>query len=180
MSRIGKKMITLPAGVTAAVVNGKITVRGPKGELSLDLPPTIRVASQENRMTLEWSGGSDRSRHGLYRSLVSNMVSGVSEGFGRELELTGTGYRAKMNGSQLVLTVGFSHDVKIDPRPGITFAVEGDNLVKVSGIDKNLVGQTAANIRAVRPPDHYKGKGIRYRGEKIKLKPGKQMKSTAA
>ncbi len=181
MSRIGKKPIPLPKGVEVKVEGNLVRVKGPKGELTHTLPENVKLV-QENGHLLVQRTSDDRfarSQHGLQRTLIANMVQGVSEGFEKTLELIGVGYRAQMEGKDLVLQVGYSRPVRITPHEGITLAVEQDpqtrtTLIVVRGIDKQRVGQQAADIRAVRPPDPYKGKGLRYRGEQIRLKPGKQ------
>jgi large subunit ribosomal protein L6 len=181
MSRIGKQPIPIPTGVEIHVDGNHVKVKGPKGELRHELPDAIRL--QRENGTLYVVRANDerfaRAQHGLQRTLIANMVKGVSEGFQKTLEIVGVGYRAQMEGQTLVLQVGYSHPVRVEPFPGITLAVEQDpqtraTLIVVRGIDKQLVGQQAANIRAVRPPDSYKGKGLRYRGEVVRLKPGKQ------
>ncbi|MFS8780608.1 50S ribosomal protein L6 [Synechococcus sp. R55.3] len=179
MSRIGRRPIALPAKVEIQIDGQHIAVKGPKGQLSRSLPPLITV--QQNAQTLTVSRLNDsrpaRQLHGLCRTLVANMVDGVSKGFERRLELVGVGYRAAIQGSKLVLNVGYSHPVEIPFPPGIQIAVEGNNIIVVSGTDKELVGNTAARIRAVRPPEPYKGKGIRYLGEQVRRKAGKSGKA---
>ncbi len=182
MSRIGKQPIPLPKGVEVKVEGTLIRVKGPKGELSHTLPNVIRVVQEDSNLRVERTSDDRfaRSQHGLQRTLIANMVRGVSEGFEKVLEVIGIGYRAQVEGKELVLQVGYSHPVRIKPYDGITFAVEQDpqtrtTLIKVQGIDKQRVGQQAADVRAVRPPDPYKGKGLHYRGEAVRLKPGKQV-----
>jgi large subunit ribosomal protein L6 len=174
MSRIGRMPITVPSGVTVNIKKERVTVTGPKGELSCPTSPEISIAQHDDTLTV--SRPSDnrehRSLHGLTRSLVANMVTGVSSGFDKYLEIVGVGYRAEKTGDKLTLRVGHSHPVEVSPLPGISFAIEG-NRIKVSGIDKEVVGEMAARIRRIRPPDAYKGKGIRYAGEVVHLKPGK-------
>jgi large subunit ribosomal protein L6 len=181
MSRIGKQPIPLPKGVEVHVEGNRIKVKGPKGELTHELPEVIQLKREDGTLFVMRSSDERfaRAQHGLQRTLIANMVKGVSEGFEKTLELVGVGYRAQMEGKTLVLQVGYSHPVRVEPFDGITLAVEQDpqtraTLIVVRGIDKQLVGRQAANIRAVRPPDTYKGKGLRYRGEKVRLKPGKQ------
>ncbi|MCX7924470.1 MAG: 50S ribosomal protein L6 [Fimbriimonadales bacterium] len=181
MSRIGKQPITIPNGVNIQVDGNTVRVKGPKGELTHQLPDSIELEQQNGTLYVKRKSDDRfaRSQHGLQRTLIANMVKGVSDGFEKTLEIVGVGYRAQMEGKTLVLQVGYSHPVRIEPFPGITLAVEQDpqtraTLIQVRGIDKQLVGQQAANIRAVRPPDAYKGKGLRYRGEVVRLKPGKQ------
>jgi large subunit ribosomal protein L6 len=151
-------------------------VNGPLGELSQDVPARMQIAQEEATITVTrpTDRGEDRALHGLTRTLVANMVEGVTKGFEKRLEIQGVGYRAGLRGSDLELTVGFSHSVVVKPRPGITFEVPAPNQVVVSGIDKQLVGQTAAEVRKVRPPEPYKGKGIRYEGEHVRRKVGKR------
>ena len=176
MSRIGRQPIELPAGVNVAVSPGRIQVNGPLGELSQQLPGRITVTKEEDKLlvTRPTDRGDDRALHGLTRSLVANMVEGVTKGFEKRLEIQGVGFRASLRGTDLELTVGFSHPVVVSPRPGITFEVPQPTQVVVSGIDKQLVGQTAAEVRKVRPPEPYKGKGIRYEGEYVRRKVGKR------
>jgi large subunit ribosomal protein L6 len=166
--------ITVPSGVTVAIKKNRITVTGPKGELSRLVSPDMKIVQQDNTMTVSRPSDNKehRSLHGLTRSLVANMVTGVSSGFDKYLEVIGVGYRAEKTGDRLILRVGHSHPVEVSPLPGTSFAVEG-NRIKVSGIDREVVGEMAARIRKIRPPDAYKGKGIRYAGEVVHLKPGK-------
>jgi large subunit ribosomal protein L6 len=175
MSRIGKRPITVPAKVQVAIDGTKVVVKGPKGELSRDLPANV-IVSQEGEtllVTRRDDTRTSRQMHGLSRTLVANMVEGVSQGFQRRLEIQGVGYRAQVQGRNLVLNIGYSHQVQIEPPDGIQFAVENNTNVIVSGYDKEVVGNTAAKIRAVRPPEPYKGKGIRYSGEVVRRKAGK-------
>jgi large subunit ribosomal protein L6 len=175
MSRIGKRPITVPAKVQVTLDGAKVVVKGPKGELSRELPVNISVAQEGETLNVNRRDDSRVSRqlHGLCRTLVANMVEGVSTGFQRRLEIQGVGYRAALQGRNLVLNMGYSHQVQIPPPEGIQFAVEGNTNVIVSGYDKEIVGNTAARIRAVRPPEPYKGKGIRYSGEVVLRKAGK-------
>jgi large subunit ribosomal protein L6 len=176
MSRIGKRPIDVPAGVTVSVDPGRVTVSGPKGELRQVVPARIGIAQEDGTIvvTRPTERGEDRALHGLTRTLIANMVEGVTAGFEKRLEIQGVGYRAAMSGSDLELQVGYSHSVKITPRDGISFEVPTPTQVVVSGIDKQAVGQTAAEIRKVRPPEPYKGKGIRYEGEFVRRKVGKR------
>lgn len=178
MSRIGKRPIAIPAKVEVSVSGREITVKGPKGELSQTLPPqaTARVAEQVILVEPVNESRLARQQHGLTRTLVANMVDGVSQGFQRRLEIQGVGYRAATEGKTLILNVGYSNPVRIAPPEGIQLAVENNTNVIVSGINKELVGNTAAKIRAVRPPEPYKGKGIRYAGENVRRKAGKSGK----
>jgi large subunit ribosomal protein L6 len=175
MSRIGKMPIAVPSGVTVNIAGESVTVKGPKGELNRCLPSEIRINLEGNTLTVSRPSNSKkhRSYHGLTRSLLANMVEGVSKGFEKTLEIVGVGYRAEKSGDKLTLRLGFSHPVEVIPLPGITLSVEGNNRIKISGINKEDVGEMAAKIRAIRPPDAYKGKGIRYAGETVRLKPGK-------
>lgn len=175
MSRIGRKPITVPAGVTITLDNTLITVKGPKGTLSRELHKDMKVIVAENEITIERPSDNKlhRSLHGTTRSVVANMVSGVTEGFSKNLELVGVGYRANKTGEKVVLNVGYSHPVEIVPDNGIEFDVPSNTKITVRGIDKELVGATAAKIRSVREPEPYKGKGIKYEGERILRKEGK-------
>ena len=176
MSRIGKEPIGLPAGVMVALSPGRVQVNGPLGELSQSVPLRMTIEKQEETIvvTRPTDRGEDRSLHGLTRTLIANMVDGVTKGFEKRLEIQGVGYRANMRGSDLELAVGFSHPVIVTPRAGITFEVPQPTQIIVRGIDKQMVGQTAAEIRKVRPPEPYKGKGIRYEGEHVRRKVGKR------
>ncbi|MGI0490551.1 50S ribosomal protein L6 [Alkalinema pantanalense CENA528] len=175
MSRIGKRPINIPAKVTVTIDGQTITVKGPKGELTRTLVSEVTVTQDGDTLIVARKDDSRvaRQRHGLSRTLVANMVEGVSQGFQRKLEIQGVGYRAAVQGQNLNLSMGYSHPVNIVPPAGITFAVENNTNVTVSGIDKEVVGNTAAKIRAVRPPEPYKGKGIRYAGEAVRRKVGK-------
>src|SRR5205823_3027640 len=176
MSRIGRKPIEVPAGVLVSVDPGRVTVSGPKGELRQQVPTRMKIDQEEGVITVTrpTERGEDRALHGLTRTLVANMVEGVTSGFEKRLEIQGVGYRAALSGTDLELQVGYSHSVKIKPRQGIEFDVPAPTQVVVRGIDKQLVGQTAAEIRKVRPPEPYKGKGIRYEGEYVRRKVGKR------
>jgi large subunit ribosomal protein L6 len=175
MSRIGKRPITIPPKVEVTINGQQVTVKGPKGELSRVLPPEVLVEQQENTLLVNRRNESRpaRERHGLCRTLVANMVEGVSTGFTRRLEIQGVGYRAQEQGSNIVLNMGYSHPVVIEPPTGLQLKVENNLNIIVSGIDKEAVGNLAAKIRAVRPPEVYKGKGIRYAGEFVRRKAGK-------
>src|SRR5947209_13861457 len=176
MSRIGKRPIEVPAGVIVAVDPGRVTVSGPKGELRQVVPARMRIEQEEGTVTVTrpTERGEDRALHGLTRTLIANMVEGVTKGFEKRLEIQGVGYRAALKGSDLELQVGYSHPVTIKPRTGISFEVPAPTQVVVKGTDKQQVGQTAAEIRKVRPPEPYKGKGIRYEGEYVRRKVGKR------
>lgn len=175
MSRIGRKPIPLPKGVTASVDGTTIVVKGPKGELSRTLHPELAVAVEENVIVVKRPTDSTKHRalHGLSRTLVANMVEGVTRGYEKTLEIQGVGYRAETKPYGLNIVVGYSHPVEFKAPPGIRLTADQPTIVKVAGSDKELVGQVAANIRAVRPPEPYKGKGIRYMGEKVRRKAGK-------
>ncbi|MBD1936106.1 50S ribosomal protein L6 [Microcoleus sp. FACHB-68] len=175
MSRIGKRPIPIPNKVTVAIEGQQVAVKGPKGELSRVLPAEVTVEEEDGTLHVKRKDESRpaRQRHGLCRTLVSNMVDGVSQGFQKRLEIQGVGYRAQTQGRTLILNVGYSKPVEIQPPDGIQIAVENNTNVVVSGIDKEIVGNTAARIRAVRPPEVYKGKGIRYAGEVVRRKVGK-------
>jgi large subunit ribosomal protein L6 len=179
MSRIGKRPITVPAKVQVTINGSNVHVKGPKGELSRDLPANIILTQEGEILTVSPRDDSRSSRqlHGLFRTLIANMVEGVSTGFQRRLEIQGVGYRAALQGSNLVLNMGYSHQVQIPPPEGVQFVVENNTNVVVTGYDKEIVGNTAARIRAVRPPEPYKGKGIRYSGEAVRRKAGKTGKS---
>ncbi len=175
VSRVGKMPIAVPKGVEVRMEGTRVTVKGPKGELSRDLNPDMKIELSDGVLTVKRPGDQPRHRsaHGLTRTLIQNMVTGVSEGFTKALELQGVGYRAQMQGPNLVLAVGYSKTVEVVPPPGIEFEVEGTSRVTVKGISKEDVGQAAADVRKVRPPEPYKGKGIRYVGEYVRRKAGK-------
>lgn len=175
MSRIGKRPITIPAKVQVTIDGSHIAVKGPKGELSRSLPAAVNVQQDGETLLVNRQDESRTSRqlHGLSRTLVANMVEGVSQGFQRRLEIQGVGYRAQVQGRNLTLNVGYSHPVQIEPPEGVELVVENNTNVIVSGFNKELVGNTAAKIRSVRPPEPYKGKGIRYAGEVVRRKAGK-------
>ena len=176
MSRIGRKPIELPAGVLVAISHGRVQVNGPLGELSQVVPTRMQIEKSDEEIVVKrpTERGEDRALHGLTRTLIANMVEGVTKGFEKHLEIQGVGYRAQLKGSDLELAVGFSHPITVKPRDGITFDVPTPTQVIVKGIDKQMVGQTAAEIRKVRPPEPYKGKGIRYAGEHVRRKVGKR------
>lgn len=175
MSRIGKQAITLPKGVSADVNGGVVKVKGPKGELSVSYNQELSVNNENGSVSVSRPSDSrtHKSLHGLTRTLIANAIQGVSAGFVKEMLISGTGYRAQLQGKNLELTIGYSHKVMVNPPAGITFEVPEPTKIRVVGIDKQLVGQVAANLREVRKPDAYHGKGIRYADEKLKLKPGK-------
>jgi len=176
MSRIGKKPGEVPSGVTVTLEGQTVTVKGPKGQLAWTLADEVAVKQEDGALTISPRDETTRSQAmwGLSRTLVNNMVVGVTQGYERTLELVGVGYRAQMKGNALSMQVGLSHDVDIKPPEGITFATPKQTEIKISGIDKQLVGETAAKIRGVRPPEPYKGKGVRYAGEQVRRKEGKK------
>ena len=176
MSRIGKRPIELPTTVNVAISPGRVQVNGPLGELSQVVPSRMKIEQREGEIVVErpTERGDDRALHGLTRTLVANMVEGVTKGFEKRLELQGVGYRAALRGESLELSVGYSHPVTIEPRQGVSFEVPVPTQIVVKGIDKQAVGQLAAEIRKVRPPEPYKGKGIRYEGEYVRRKVGKR------
>ena len=175
MSRIGKAPITVPNGVEVSIAGRTVSVKGPKGNLSREIPGEIVVRKEENILLVERPNDerTNRALHGLTRTLVSNMVVGVTDGFAKELEIVGVGYRAEAQGQNLRLALGFSHPVIVEAPAGISFEIPAQTRVIVKGIDKELVGQVAANIRSIRKPEPYKGKGVRYAGERILRKAGK-------
>jgi len=181
MSRIGRQPITIPEGVKIEIDSGRVKVAGPKGELELKIPEGVVVEEKKGQVIVSRRRHDKKTKacHGTIRSLINNMIIGVTQGWEKELEVVGTGYRVNLEGNKLVFKLGFSHPVVVEPPEGIQFEV-AESKFKVIGIDKGLVGNVAAKIRKVRPPDAYKGKGIRYTNEIIKLKPGKAAKAGAA
>jgi large subunit ribosomal protein L6 len=176
MSRIGRRPIEVPAGVMVAISPGRVQVNGPLGELSQTVPARMGIEQTESEIVVSrpTERGEDRALHGLTRTLIANMVEGVTKGFEKQLEIQGVGYRAQLKGQDLELAVGYSHPVLVKPRPGIAFDVPSPTQIVVKGLDKQPVGQIAAEIRKVRPPEPYKGKGIRYVGEQVRRKVGKR------
>jgi large subunit ribosomal protein L6 len=176
MSRIGRQPIPVPANVNIAIDPGRVMVNGPLGELTQQVPVRMTVERRDDELvvTRPTDRGEDRALHGLTRSLIANMVEGVTKGFEKKLEIQGVGYRAALKGTSLELNVGYSHPVVIDPPQGITFEVPVPTQISVKGVDKQQVGEIAAEIRKVRPPEPYKGKGIRYEGEYVRRKVGKR------
>ena len=170
MSKIGRQPIIIPEGVTVAHAQGKVTVHGPKGTLERMFPSEVTIREEENSLNVE---SPNPALWGTWRSHIANMVQGVSQGFVKNLELQGIGYRVQLQGTSLVFQIGFSHPVKVDIPEGLAGEIK-DSIISIKGIDKEKVGQFAAHLRTLRPPDAYKGKGIRYQGEVIKLKPGKK------
>jgi large subunit ribosomal protein L6 len=175
MSRIGKIPVTIPDKIVVTITDNILHVKGPKGELSKEINEVVSLTRENNliRVAPKTTSMKARQIYGLYRGLIENMIKGVSQGFEKKLTLQGVGYRCQVQGKNLILNVGFSHQVEIPSPPGILIAVEANTNVTVSGIDKELVGQVAANIRSIRPPEPYKGKGIRYQGEYVRQKVGK-------
>jgi large subunit ribosomal protein L6 len=182
VSRIGRLPIALPSSVKVAVKDNEVTITGPKGELKQSFSDDIKVAIENNNLVVTRTGDTreQKALHGLIRSLLANMVLGVTKGFQKDLEVVGVGYRAQMAGNKLVLRAGYSHQVEVEPLAGTTLGVDGTNKVKVMGINKERVGQMAANIRAIKPIDDFKGKGIKYAGEVVHLKAGKTGKAIGA
>jgi large subunit ribosomal protein L6 len=176
MSRIGKKEVAIPSGVSLTLNGQALSVKGPKGQLAYTVPDEIEIVHENGALSFKPRADTQRARAmwGLSRTLVSNMVEGVTKGFEESLELVGVGYRAAMKGQALSLQLGFSHDVDMPPPAGITFAVPKQTEIKIAGIDKQAVGEVAARIRRIRPPEPYKGKGVRYAGEKVRRKEGKK------
>lgn len=175
MSRIGKKPVAIPSGVSAQIAKNRLTVKGPKGELFREIPPRISVTVGTGEISVGRSGDSklDRSLHGLTRTLISNMVKGVTEGYRRVLEINGVGFRAAVSGQAVNLSLGFSHPVSFPLPPGVKAEVEKNTVITLSGIDKQVLGQTAADLRALKPPEPYKGKGIKFAEEVVRRKEGK-------
>jgi large subunit ribosomal protein L6 len=175
MSRIGRMPIDVPAGVTVSIDGQHVSVKGPKGELALTVAEPIQVSLEDNQVVVTRPNEErlSKSLHGLTRTLINNNIIGVTQGYEKKLEVVGTGYRVAAKGQSLELSLGFSHSVTVDPPQGITFAVEGNDKITVIGIDKQAVGETAANIRKLRKPEPYKGKGVRYSGEHVRRKAGK-------
>ena len=175
MSRIGRLPVVIPGGVDVTINGREVVVKGPKGRLSLEIAPPIEIAQNDGTLTVTRPNdeGEVRALHGLSRSLVANMVTGVTEGYRKTLEIVGVGYRVQARGADLEFALGYSHPVKVSPPDGITFRVETPTRLVVEGIDKQQVGEVAANIRKLRKPDPYKGKGVRYSGEQVRRKAGK-------
>jgi large subunit ribosomal protein L6 len=176
MSRIGKKAVAVPAGVTVTIEGQTVTVKGPKGQLAWTVAEEVVIEQEGSELVLSKRNDTTRAQAmwGLSRTLIANMVQGVTEGFERTLELVGVGYRAAMKGQALSMQLGFSHEVDVPPPAGITFATPKQTEIKISGIDKQVVGEVASQIRRLRPPEPYKGKGVRYAGEKVRRKEGKK------
>jgi large subunit ribosomal protein L6 len=179
MSRIGRLPIAVPAGVTVNIKENQVMVKGPKGEISQTFVPAMAIKLENSQLVVQRPDDSKENRalHGLTRALLNNMVTGVTKGWDKTLEIVGVGFRAEKSGEKLVLRLGFSHTVDVTPLPGVTLALDGPNRIKVTGVNKEVVGQMAAELRGIRPPDAYKGKGIRYAGETVRIKPGKAGKA---
>lgn len=182
MSKIGRAPISIPNGVTVTVNGSVVTVKGTRGELSFNLPRTVEASVSDNILVVSRKSDSKLSKsvHGTARATLANFVFGVSQGFKKSLELIGTGYRARLAGTTLVMSLGFSHEVQYNPPAGITIQVEGTNLVHIEGISKHLVGQVASDLRSYKKPEPYKGKGIKYVGEVVRRKAGKATKTASA
>lgn len=183
MSRIGKLPVTVPAGVQVNIQGTEVSVKGPKGELKKSFSPLLELSQEGSQVFVRRNSDlpKERALHGTTRAIIQNMVTGVHEGFTKVLEIDGVGYRAEMDGKTLVLFLGFSHPVRVEPMDGISFDVETKTRqIKVTGFNNEIVGQVAADIRKIRPPEPYKGKGIHYLGEKLRHKPGKSAKTKAA
>jgi len=179
MSRIGRLPITIPSGVKVDIKDTQVTIKGPKGEISQTFLPEIGIKLEDNKLivTRQSDEKEHRALHGLTRALLNNMVEGVTKGWEKSLEIVGVGFGAEKVGEKLILRVGFSHPIEVTPLPGVTLGLDGPSRIKVSGVNKETVGEMAAKIRAIRPPDAYKGKGIRYVGEVVRIKPGKAGKA---
>ncbi len=179
MSRIGRMPVVVPAGVKVKIKGSEVTVEGSKGTLIREFHPDISIKEESGKLIVSRPSDNRQHRalHGLSRSLLANMVDGVTKGFEKNLELSGVGYRAQKTGNKLTLQIGYSHPVEFDPPQGIDIVVDGNTKIRIAGIDKELVGETAAEIRRIRIPDAYKGKGVKYAGEKLRLKPGKAGKT---
>lgn len=182
MSRVGRQPILIPEGVTVEIKNGQVFISGPKGKISINIRREIKVEKKDNQILVKKAKNTPlaQSLWGTIRTLIANGIKGVTEEFSKTLKIVGTGYRVSQEGEGINLSVGFSHPVKFNPPEGIKLVVDGNDTIKVLGVDKALVGQVAAQIRKIRPPDPYKGKGIRYENEEVKLKPGKAGKAGAA
>lgn len=182
MSKIGEQVIKIDPAVTVEIQGNTVHVKGPKGELKIETPVALKVTQENGALTVGRSKDDKKTKslHGLFRSLISNAVEGVQKPWEKKLEVVGTGFNVKMEGQNLALKTGFSHPIIFKARPGVTYAVEGTNLITVSSVDKQLAGEVAYLIKLIRKPDPYKGKGIRYAGEYLKLKPGKKAKAAGA
>jgi large subunit ribosomal protein L6 len=179
MSRIGRLPIVVPAGVTVNIKDNTVSLKGPKGEISQTFVPAMAIKFQDNQITVERPNDTKENKalHGLTRSLLNNMVAGVTKGWEKSLEIVGVGFRAEKTGDKIVLRVGFSHSVEVTPIAGVTLGLDSPTRIRVAGVNKEMVGEMAAELRAIRPPDAYKGKGLRYVGEAVRIKPGKAGKA---
>jgi large subunit ribosomal protein L6 len=179
MSRIGRLPISVPSGVTVKIKDNQVTIKGPKGEISQTFVPDMGVKLEDSKIVVTRPSDSKQHKalHGLTRSLLNNMVEGVTKGWDKTLEIVGVGFRAEKAGDKLILKVGYSHPIEVSPLPGVFLALDGPSRIKVSGVNKEIVGEMASEIRSIRPPDAYKGKGIRYAGELVRIKPGKAGKA---
>lgn len=182
MSKIGEKTIVLSSAVTLDIDNNKVTVKGPQGEMIFDVPKVLTLVKDEKNLSIKRNNNDKkvRSLHGLYRQLIGNAISGVEKPWEKKLEVVGTGYTVKLQGEDLVFKIGYSHIVTFKKQPGIKYQVVENNKITVAGFDKQMVGQVAYQIKMIRKPDVYKGKGIRYLGEKLRIKPGKKAKAAGA
>jgi len=179
MSRIGRLPVTIPSGVTVNIKDNRVTVKGPKGEISQTFDAGMIIKVEDGKLTVNRVNDEKKTKalHGLTRSLINNMVIGVTKGWEKSLEIVGVGFRAEKTGDKITMRLGFSHAVEVTPLPGVSFSIDGPTKVKVSGVNKEIVGEMAAELRGIRPPDAYKGKGIRYAGESVRIKPGKAGKA---
>jgi large subunit ribosomal protein L6 len=179
MSRIGRLPVIIPSGVTVNIKDNRVTVKGPKGEFSQAFDPGMTIKMEEGKLIVSRGNDSKQAKalHGLTRALLNNMVTGVTKGWEKNLEIVGVGFRAEKAGEKISMRLGFSHAVEVSPLPGVTLNIDGPTKIKVAGINKEVVGEMAAELRAIRPPDAYKGKGIRYAGEPVRIKPGKAGKA---
>lgn len=182
MSKIGEQIINVSAAVNVTIADNKVNIKGPQGEISIAIPSELTLTKEGNVLTLKRNNNEKkvRSAHGLFRQLISNAVTGVEKVWEKKLEVVGTGYTVKLQGEDLVFKIGYSHPVVFKKQPGIKFLVEGNNKVNVTGYDKQMVGQVAYQIKMIKKPDVYKGKGVRYLGEKLRIKPGKKVKAGPA
>ncbi|HEX7475866.1 MAG TPA: 50S ribosomal protein L6 [Dehalococcoidales bacterium] len=179
MSRIGRLPIAIPAGVTVKIAKNNVSIKGPKGELSQTFSPDMAIKLEDSKLTVSRPNDTKQNKalHGLTRALLNNMVTGVTKGWEKSLEIVGVGFRAEKTGEKLVLRLGFSHTVEVTPVPGVALNIDSPTKIRVSGLNKETVGEMAAELRGIRPPDAYKGKGIRYAGEAVRIKPGKAGKA---
>jgi large subunit ribosomal protein L6 len=179
MSRIGRLPVIVPSGVTVNIKDNRVSLKGPRGEISQDYDPGMIIKYEDGKLVISRSNDSKQARalHGLTRALINNMVTGVTKGWEKNLEIVGVGFRAEKIGEKISMRLGFSHAVEVSPLPGVTLSIDGPSKIKVAGVNKEVVGEMAAELRAIRPPDAYKGKGIRYAGEAVRIKPGKAGKA---